>query len=33
MHRNLGVFTGRDIPLYRLFSQWQEKPMVLPKEG
>src|SRR5690606_20288856 len=21
MHRNLGVFTGRDIPLYRLFSQ------------
>jgi TPP-dependent pyruvate/acetoin dehydrogenase alpha subunit len=19
MHRNLGVFTGRDIPLYRLF--------------
>jgi 2-oxoisovalerate dehydrogenase E1 component len=25
MHRNLGVFTGRDIPLYRLFSQWQGK--------
>jgi 2-oxoisovalerate dehydrogenase E1 component len=24
MHRNLGVFTGRDIPLYRL-SQWQSK--------
>jgi 2-oxoisovalerate dehydrogenase E1 component len=24
MHRN-GVFTGRDIPLYRLFSQWQGK--------
>ena len=23
MHRNLGVFTSRDIPLYRLFSQWQ----------
>lgn len=23
MHRNLGVFTGRDIPLHRLFSQWQ----------
>ena len=25
MHRNLGVFTGREIPLYRLFSQWQGK--------
>lgn len=25
MHRNLGVFTGRDIPLNRLFSQWQGK--------
>jgi 2-oxoisovalerate dehydrogenase E1 component len=25
MHRNLGVFTGRDIPLSRLFSQWQGK--------
>ena len=25
MHRNLGVFTGRDIPLYRLFCQWQGK--------
>ncbi len=25
MHINLGVFTGRDIPLYRLFSQWQGK--------
>ena len=23
MHRNLGVFTGRGIPLHRLFSQWQ----------
>src|SRR5690554_80366 len=23
MHRNLGVFTSRDIPLYRLFAQWQ----------
>jgi 2-oxoisovalerate dehydrogenase E1 component len=22
---------GRDIPLHRLFSQWQEKPMVLQK--
>jgi len=26
MHRNLGVFTTRDIPLHRLFSQWQGKP-------
>ncbi len=25
MHRNLGVFTSREIPLYRLFSQWQGK--------
>lgn len=25
MHRNLGVFTGRDIPLQRLVSQWQGK--------
>ena len=25
MHRNLGVFTGRDIPLHRLFLQWQGK--------
>ena len=23
MHRNLGVFTTRKIPLPRLFSQWQ----------
>lgn len=28
MHRNLGVFTSRNIPLHRLFSQWQGK-----KEG
>jgi 2-oxoisovalerate dehydrogenase E1 component len=26
MHRNLGVFTTRGIPLNRLFSQWQGKP-------
>ncbi len=26
MHRNLGVFTTRGIPLHRLFSQWQGKP-------
>ena len=25
MHRNLGVFTTRPIPLYRLFAQWQGK--------
>lgn len=25
MHRNLGVFTSRNISLYRLFSQWQGK--------
>lgn len=25
MHRNLGVFTSRNIPLYRLFSQFQGK--------
>ncbi|MEK6780809.1 MAG: dehydrogenase E1 component subunit alpha/beta [Bacteroidota bacterium] len=23
MHRNLGVFTGRNLPLERLFAQWQ----------
>lgn len=25
MHRNLGVFTTRNVPLQRLFSQWQGK--------
>jgi len=25
MHRNLGVFTSRNIPLHRLFKQWQGK--------
>src|SRR5690554_768650 len=25
MHRNLGVFTSREIPLQRLFAQWQGK--------
>lgn len=25
LHRNLGVFTGRNIPFVRLFSQWQGK--------
>ena len=23
LHRNLGVFTSRDMPLHRLFQQWQ----------
>jgi 2-oxoisovalerate dehydrogenase E1 component len=26
LHRNLGVFTGRGMPLERLFLQWQGKP-------
>ncbi|MGX1930082.1 alpha-ketoacid dehydrogenase subunit alpha/beta [Flagellimonas sp. 2504JD4-2] len=26
MHRNLGVFTSRNIPLHLLFKQWQGKP-------
>jgi 2-oxoisovalerate dehydrogenase E1 component len=26
MHRNLGVFTSRGIPLHRLFAQFQGKP-------
>ena len=26
MHRNLGVFTTKQIPLNRLFAQWQGKP-------
>lgn len=25
LHRNLGVFTGRDIPFEKLFAQWQGK--------
>ncbi|MEO5905169.1 MAG: thiamine pyrophosphate-dependent enzyme, partial [Saprospiraceae bacterium] len=25
LHRNLGIFTNRNIPLHRLFSQWQGK--------
>ncbi len=25
MHRNLGVFTTRDVPMHRLFAQWQGK--------
>ncbi|MBS1601237.1 MAG: dehydrogenase, partial [Bacteroidetes bacterium] len=26
LHRNLGVFTGRGMPLSRLFLQWQGSP-------
>lgn len=26
LHRNLGVFTGRGMPLHRLFKQWQGAP-------
>ncbi len=26
MHRNLGIFTGRQLPLDKLFAQWQGKP-------
>ena len=26
MHRNLGVFTGREVPYHRLFAQFQGKP-------
>jgi len=25
MHRNLGIFTGRDMPFHQLFTQWQGK--------
>src|SRR5260221_8969179 len=31
MHRNLGVFTGRKIPLHRLFAQWQGTSLGLTK--
>ena len=31
MHRNLGVFTTRDIPLERLFCQWQGKALGFTK--
>lgn len=27
MHRNLGVFTTRQMPLYKLFAQWQGKTL------
>lgn len=31
MHRNLGVFTTRQVPLERLFAQWQGKPLGFTK--
>ena len=31
MHRNLGVFTSREIPLFRLMAQWQGKPSGVTK--
>lgn len=31
MHRNLGVFTTRDIPMERLFCQWQGKELGFTK--
>lgn len=31
LHRNLGVFTGRDMPLDRLFCQWQGKALGFSK--
>lgn len=31
MHRNLGVFTSREVPLERLFAQWQGKHLGFTK--
>lgn len=31
LHRNLGVFTTREVPMHRLFAQWQGKPMGFTK--
>lgn len=31
MHRNLGVFTSREVPLERLFAQWQGKGLGFTK--
>lgn len=31
MHRNLGVFTSREVPLERLFAQWQGKALGFTK--
>ena len=32
MHRNLGVFTSRNIDLVKLFAQWQGKKRALLRE-
>ena len=31
LHRNLGVFTTRQVPMHRLFAQWQGKPLGFTK--
>jgi 2-oxoisovalerate dehydrogenase E1 component len=31
LHRNLGVFTNREVPMHRLFAQWQGKPLGFTK--
>lgn len=31
LHRNLGVFTTRGVPMHRLFAQWQGKPLGFTK--
>lgn len=31
LHRNLGVFTARQVPMHRLFTQWQGKPLGFTK--
>lgn len=31
LHRNLGVFTTREVPMSRLFAQWQGKPLGFTK--
>ena len=33
MHRNLGVFTSRDIPLQKLLPSFRAKKRVLPRVG
>ena len=32
LHRNLGVFTTRSMPLHKLFMQWQGNKIVTAKE-
>ena len=32
MHRNLGVFTSRNVPFQRLFAQWQGKKLGFTKK-